>query len=279
MKSEKAGPAKSTLREGPEKKLIVFSDLDGTLLDKDDYSFEMAESALRSLKERNIPLIFCSSKTRAEIEIYRARLGFYDPFIVENGGAIYIPKEYFAFPFDFDRITDDYLVINLGIPYEALLKTLSIIKGKTEAQIRGFSDMTKEEVASKCGLSLDQASLAMQREFDEPFIISDEGEIPRLDGGGEVSVNRGDRFFHLSGSDKGRAVSCLSKLFNRTNPQAVTVGIGNGQNDFPMLAEVDIPILLLNDDENRHEKEYPPHLRLVRDAGPRGWNSALKSIL
>jgi len=49
------------------KKLIIFTDLDGTLLDYSNYSFEPVLPALQLLKEKDINLIICSRKTRKEI--------------------------------------------------------------------------------------------------------------------------------------------------------------------------------------------------------------------
>ena len=51
-------------------KIIVFTDLDSTLLHPKTYSFDAAMPALKLIKEKDIPLILCSSKTRAEIEVY-----------------------------------------------------------------------------------------------------------------------------------------------------------------------------------------------------------------
>ena len=72
--------------------VIVFSDLDGTLLEHDTYGFEAARPALDLLWGKNIPLILCSSKTRTEMEGYQKRLGIAGPFIVENGAGVYIPQ-------------------------------------------------------------------------------------------------------------------------------------------------------------------------------------------
>jgi len=70
-------------------KIIVFTDLDGTLLHPRTYSFEAAMPALKLIKEKDIPLILCSSKTRAEIEVYRKKLDNQHPFVSENGGGIF----------------------------------------------------------------------------------------------------------------------------------------------------------------------------------------------
>lgn len=72
--------------------IIIFTDLDGTLLDS-RYSFRKALPAIKLIKEKNIPLILCSSKTRSEIELWRKKLNNNHPFISENGGGIFIPKK------------------------------------------------------------------------------------------------------------------------------------------------------------------------------------------
>jgi mannosyl-3-phosphoglycerate phosphatase len=74
-------------------KRIIFTDLDGTLLHPKSYSFQEAMPALDLIRAQGIPLVLCSSKTRAELEIYRARLDNGDPFIIENGGALYVPRD------------------------------------------------------------------------------------------------------------------------------------------------------------------------------------------
>ena len=65
----------------------MFTDLDGTLLHPHTYSSDPARPALDTLKRLGIPVVFCTSKTRPEVELWRQRLGVTDPFIVENGGA------------------------------------------------------------------------------------------------------------------------------------------------------------------------------------------------
>jgi HAD superfamily hydrolase (TIGR01484 family) len=108
---------------------IVFTDLDGTLLDHSTYSYSEAEKALRSLREKGIHLVLCSSKSRDEIKIYRDKLSNNEPFISENGGAIFIPEEY-GLKCEFDKVDDGYLVVEIGSEYKSLLDVFEKVKKK-----------------------------------------------------------------------------------------------------------------------------------------------------
>ena len=74
---------------------IIFTDLDGTLLNHHDYSFEEAREAIEYIKKSSIPLIIVTSKTFSEVRVLQEKLGITCPFIVENGSAVYTNKEYF----------------------------------------------------------------------------------------------------------------------------------------------------------------------------------------
>ena len=77
-------------------KLIIYTDLNDTLLDtRHGYNFKAAEEALEKVREREIPLIICTSKSRAQTEIYRQALDINFPLIVENGSAIFFPHDSF----------------------------------------------------------------------------------------------------------------------------------------------------------------------------------------
>jgi mannosyl-3-phosphoglycerate phosphatase len=266
-------------QSAPRSRLVVFSDLDGTLLDGDDYAFDRARPGLRLLAARRIPLVLCSSKTRAEIEFYRKRFGNRAPFVVENGGAVYVPKDYFGFAFEHDRTVEGYSVLELGAPYETLVRALGELRRKTGLALRGFSDMSVEEVAARCALPLCQAARAKQRDYDEPFLIPEPGAAAAVVAAAEVPVTQGDRFHHLAAGDKGRAASALMALYRRACPDAVSVGIGNALNDRPLLEIVDIPILVPARDGGYDRRIKLPRLRYAEGAGPAGWNAAVSELV
>jgi mannosyl-3-phosphoglycerate phosphatase len=260
-------------------RLVVFSDLDQTLLDGRDYSHDEAVPGLALLEEQDIPLVLCTSKTRPEVEFHRSRLDNRHPFVVENGGAVHIPTDYFDFDFDYDRRTGDCLVLELGTPYRVLVGALAALKRKTGLPLRGFSDMTIQEVASRCQLSLRHAAWAKRREYDEPFLIPAPSAAAAVIGAAEVPVTQGGRFFHLATSDKGRAVSMLMALFKRARPGAVSVGIGDALNDLPLLEAVDIPVLVQDANGGYDPRIACPGLRYADGIGPAGWNAAIANLV
>lgn len=256
--------------------MIVFTDLDGTLLDPVDYSFEPALPAIEKLRGLKIPLVFCSSKTMMEIEVIRTALSNTHPFIVENGGAIYVPKDYFDFTFPHTMTRDDYYVLELGTGYEKLRAVLNIIQAARGLRLRGFGDMSAEEVSRLTGLSVHDAALAKMREYDEPFVIESGNEDDVINAirqrGYQVARSR---FLHITGrSDKGRAVTVLKGLFRRRYSEIRTIAIGDSPNDIPMLEQVDIPIVVKRADGTYDPKIAVHRLCMADGIGPAGWNRA-----
>lgn len=263
--------------------LLVFTDLDGTLLDHHTYSFEPALPALNALKEKNIPLIICTSKTRAEIEKWRLELRTDHPFISENGGAIFIPKGYFSHKFCFEREKNDYLVVELGTPYAQLRETLNQIRRSLVLNIKGFGDLSPEEVADLCGFSLEEARLAKKREYDEPFLLDEESAIKKIQEMASLSnfqVTRGGRFFHLMGdNDKGSALRLLTDIYREKTEHIETIALGDSLNDLPMFRAVDHPVLVQKPEGSYDPDVKLPHLNLAPGIGPTGWREAVFQLL
>ena len=262
--------------------LIVFSDLDGTLLDHDTYSHEAAGPALDALRARGIPLILCSSKTRAEmLNIWNA-LGLQDPFIVENGGGVFIPEEHFlaAGP-GWKPAGAGWRMMALGLPIAEVRALFS--RFKDQFQAKGFGDMSDQEVANLTGLSLAQAALARQRDFNEPVWLPEPdaqaGAFSRAAQAVGLEVTRGGRFFHLlAGGDKGKAVDKVAHLYRAYDKGLVTMALGDALNDLPMLAQVDKPVLVAQHNGGHADIELPG-LILEPGIGPIGCNAAILAAL
>jgi len=247
---------------------LVATDLDGTLLDAETCGFEPARPAIEALRRAGIPLVLCSSKTRAEMVPLAAAIGASGPLVVENGGAIVEPGG---------------AVLVLGVERDRLLAELPGVAREAGVRVRSFARMSAGEVAALTGLPEGQAELALRREYDEPFLVEDPpGGGPEADARLEraarrrgLQVTRGGRFHHLTGpADKGRALCAIL----RAAPAAGDVlGLGDAPNDLPLLLAATRPIVVPRGD-GTVDPDLAARLPGAERApapGPAGWSAAV----
>lgn len=254
---------------------LIFTDLDGTFLNHDDYSFEESFNARKLVLQKNIPLIFNTSKTKIEVELLQNEVGIKEPFIIENGAAIFFPKDYKNFDLSFLEELGNYYIYSLGITYKKILDFYDSFK--TQYKLTGFSDMSVEEICKYTDLPINKAKLSKRRGFTEPFIIEDEKLIPKLEIEAKkfgIKITKGGRFYHLMGEnqDKGMAIKKAVEIFERVYAQKVySIGLGDGQNDIAMFENVDLAIIIKN-----HKNEYVSYdgknVQKSTFKGAKGWN-------
>jgi mannosyl-3-phosphoglycerate phosphatase len=266
-------------------RLIVFTDLDGTLLDQNNHSYQASLPALRKLQALKMPVVLCSSKTRAEVEPLWRELALEEPFIVENGGAIFFTANYFPPGLASTRSDKTFNIIELGSPIGELRAGLAEAARRLHIRVRSFGSMNVKEIVELTGLSRQQAQAATQREYDEPFLIDEPSRermlatALRMKG---FTVTRGERFFHLSrGSDKGKAARLLTDLYRAEGSSCLSVGLGNSANDLPLLLAVERPILIRNPDRSWDSTitQNIPGIRKTMSVGPEGWADSVEKLL
>jgi mannosyl-3-phosphoglycerate phosphatase len=268
---------------------LVATDLDGTLLDRETYAFALARPALEALRDREVPLVLVSSKTRAEMEPLAERIGAAGPLVVENGGAVVARRGTVAARPPWDRAEGDRVVLVLGVARDRLLEALPAVAGEAGVRVRPFAAMSVAEIAALTGLPEEQAALAKRREYDEPFVIEDgEAGDPRIDARLDhaarrrgLRVTRGGRLHHLTGlADKGQAVRALVHAWPGGIPGDV-VGLGDAANDLPLLLAVDRPIVMPLPDGSI-DPALAERLGVAERApgpGPGGWSAAVLAAL
>ncbi|MBV0912393.1 HAD-IIB family hydrolase [Anianabacter salinae] len=247
--------------------LLVFSDLDGTLLDHDSYSHDAALPALAALSRIGAPLVLASSKTAPEIAALHRTLGLGDtPAIVENGAAVMVPGQ----P---EQTT----------AYAALRAVLDDLPPALRAGFRGFGDMTDDEVARVTGLPASAAALARNRAHSEPGLWTGT-DAARADFLRElaqrgVTAREGGRFLTLSRG--GTKADRMAGITERYAP-ALTLALGDAPNDAEMIEAADRGVIV----RNPHGPGVPSLPgettgRIIRTTktGPEGWNDAVLSVI
>jgi mannosyl-3-phosphoglycerate phosphatase len=259
---------------------LVFTDLDGTLLNHNDYSFHEATEAIEYLKNNKIPLIIVTSKTFSEVRILQDKLDIQCPFIVENGAGIYIPPDSIltkSMPKQ-----NRYVKISKAQSYLELRLFFKTLQNKHD--IRGFGDMDKDEVIKLTGLDELSALNAMKRDFTEPFIVGKNVDVKAIKKQANIvglDIVKGGRFYHLisKDQDKAQAMKHLTHLYEECfDKDLKMIALGDSANDFTMLKAADIGVLIQLhngkfaniDAKDILKTSYP---------GPKGWNKALLEIL
>ncbi|MEL7083158.1 MAG: HAD-IIB family hydrolase [Cyanobacteria bacterium P01_G01_bin.4] len=263
------------------KKLLVFTDLDATLVDHQTYSYEAALPAIARLKQLDYPIIFNSSKTIAEQQHLRAELDIQTPFIVENGAAVVIPPGTLDITDDAEAHTEIF-----GSPYKTIVETLANLRQQYGYQFRGFSDLDATELAEITGLPLEGAIAAKQRQGTEPLLWEDdesryEDFVGKL-AASQLTTTRGGRFRHvMSNTNKGKALDWLAAHYCNTYPDAdwTVVALGDSPNDLEMLRVADIGVLIPNPHRPPFEATGISQLVHPQSIGPAGWAEAIATIL
>ncbi len=249
---------------------LVFTDLDGTLLDHHSYDHTPALPALRRLREEGVPVIPVSSKTLAELKEIRRRLHLKGPAVAENGAVIAYPGEEPQIAPPGYHLIRDFLIDRRANPHYDTL---------------GFGDMSLEEVMEQTGLPREDAKRAMKRLASEPFLWRGDAEslfaFRQEVAEANMRLLQGGRFMHLLGNtDKGTAVRLVIKhLHSRGKVITRTIALGDSDNDRDMLLAVDNPVIIQKPDGSHITLAERPDAILTDQPGPAGWNQAIIQLL
>lgn len=260
---------------------LLFTDLDGSLLDHHSYDWSPAAPWLSHLKAHGVPVIPVTSKTRSELLALRQALGVENaPFVAENGAVVGLPADWCHARLDRHVGRDGLAIQTLGVDIGFIRQRLNVWRGRL-AQTPGMafttmSEMTLEALCAFTGLPEPDARLARLREGSEPLIWegNDSGLEALRQGlaGDGLQLLRGGRFWHVTGhAHKGSAVQWLIERFaalRGITPQ--TLALGDGPNDVAMLEAVEQAVVI----RGFHGFEVAPQqasLYRTEATGPSGW--------
>ncbi|MEM6796284.1 MAG: HAD-IIB family hydrolase [Acidobacteriota bacterium] len=277
---------KDTTRQAPrsESRWVVFTDLDGTLLNADDYRWDDAKPALALLEERGAALVLNSSKTRREMLALREELGNRHPFVVENGAAIFTPAGYFEADGLGGGASSELEITRLGPPREELVAELHRLRASRGWRFEGFADMDVAAVMRHTGLVREAAEAAMDRSGTEPLLWLDDRQPPEglaraLEAQG-LRLVAGGRFWHAMGpTDKGTATRLLLGRYRGSGAKIRSLALGDSANDLEMLRSVDHAVWIPGAAHSRPERGTAPGALTAEKPGAAGWRLAVENVL
>ncbi len=256
---------------------MIFTDLDGTLLDHHDYSFTQALPALEKIRNYQIPLIINSSKTYAEIKDIRKSLHNDCAFVVENGAAVFLPSG------GLSGDDSNMQQVILGRPHEEILNILQQLREQHQLIFEGFSDYPVALLAEDTGLTETQASQAKQRLASEPLKWLDSDDKLQLfkqslanEG---LQLIQGGRFLHVMGqNDKSKAMVWLLNRF-KGKKKAQTIALGDSQNDLKMLEQADFAAVIRKHNGGHLKLDKSPDQVIYsKHAAPLGWSEVINEL-
>lgn len=266
--------------------LLIFTDMDGTLLDHFSYSHQPAAATLQKLKNLEIPVIANTSKTFSELLALRKTIGNTDAFIAENGAAIYLPKSTWPEVSGHDAELDEYWVKEFCLPRAHWQQLITSIASEFAGEFSTFAEGGIDAIMKWTGLNEEDARLAADRHYGEPIRwLGTEQRAKefrdRLQKMGGTAL-QGGRFMHLSGnSDKGRSMQWLSELYG----SPPTLAAGDGDNDIAMLDAADFALVIkspVNPAPKLHNSQGrldSGNLIYSRACGPEGWAEGVAAFL
>ncbi len=247
---------------------------------------ELVDS-LDFLRQNNIPLVITTCSVASEVLKAAAALNSRDPFIVEGGGAIYIPEETLSITYNYDHIEGGYRIVELGMTRDAITANVVELREEYGYPVYSLSEIQMDELS---GLrdSIDPAILnsSIDRKYSGlVHFDNDKGSFVEFQTEAEARGLRireySDNFLITGDHDEGSALRFLVQLYREeyVDKKINTIGLGYSQQDAPILYAVDQAVLVRMPDGKFDSHVGRRGLKFTQIPGPEGWNQAVLAIL
>ena len=256
-------------------KVVIFTDLDGSLLHRDTFKFDSIKEYIIGLISQGIIIIPNSSKTEKEIEKFNEELGVKLPYISENGSSI-----------------QGLNLINVNFPNKIILsrekeELLKIFKDKVPEQLRDkcvqISKIIKKEQEKIFGQTDDKLKNALNRKYTLPFLFvgnkNEKNKLTKILNSNLLTLQEGGRVLNLCDNiNKIKSMNRVIKILKKTEDKIKTIGVGDNYNDLEMLKNCDVPCLVFND-QFKLDKINIDNLIFSNKPSPEGWADVIKMAL
>ena len=255
--------------------VVIFTDLDGSLLHRDTFKFDSIKDYIKSLVSKGVIIIPNSSKTEKEIEKFNEELGLNLPYISENGSSIH----------GLNLITSNFPdKLVLSREKEELLKIYeNKVPEKLKEKCFQISKMSKKEKEDILGQKDEKLKDALNRKYTLPFLFKgDKNEKYRLIkilNSNSLTLQEGGRVYNLCDNiNKVKSMNRVIKILKKTEDKIKTIAVGDNFNDLEMLRNCDIPCLVFND-QFKLDQININNLIFSNKPSPEGWADVIKMAL
>ena len=268
---------------------VVYTDLDGTLLDHHTYAFDEALGAIKALKDRGIPIVPCTSKTRAETVCLMQALQLDGPMIIENGAAIWVPHDW---GLSRPEGADDDVAANawcqsFGPPRGMIRRQLAVLNIEWGNRYQSLCDLSDKQVMAITGLDPESAARAKDRHHCETLVWlgtpSDRSAFAEQVEALELRCLQGGRFVHVAGGGgKGHAMSWLHHKIRAELcgfEAAVSIAAGDADNDVEMLEIADLALMVRSPVHDPPTPRRAGGMVISDNFGPAGWAEGIEALV
>jgi len=176
---------------------------------------------LQELSRAQIPCVWMTGWTRAQLDEPRRRLGQNHPYIGENGGGVYLPEDYFHLKASNTIRLGRYTCIPVAKPQPAAAEGLAELSSDLGISVVPLRSLSQRELSQNTGLPAREAELIRQRDFDEPFFFAgaNQSDIEKFHDEAkrrEMVIKPAGAFWSLScGASLARCIRELGALYDR----------------------------------------------------------------
>ncbi len=255
--------------------VVIFTDLDGSLLHRDTFEFESIKDYIKSLVNKGVIIIPNSSKTEREIEKFNEELGVNLPYISENGSSIN----------GLNLITSNFPdKLILSREMQELSKIFeNKVPEKLKEKCLQVSKMSKKEQENIFGRKDEKLKDALNRKYTLPLLFKgDKNEKKRLLkilSSNSLTLQEGGRVSNLCDNiNKVKSMNRVIKILKKTEDKIKTIAVGDNYNDLDMLKNCDIPCFVFNDQFIQDQINID-NLIFSNKPSPEGWADVIKRAL
>ena len=256
-------------------KILIFTDLDGSLLNRDNFEFGSIKNFIKELLSHDIFIIPNSSKTAKEITNFNDELEEKLPYIAENGSSIH----------DLNLINSNFpekitLSREIGELLEIFQKN---VPNNLKIKCKFLKDLTKKEQLNILGLPADKVKFAIKRDYTLPFKFegnkNQKEKLQKFIKSSGLTIQEGGRIINLCDKvSKVKAMNRVVKILKKTEGIVKTIGVGDNYNDLEMLKNSDFPCLVFND-KFLLDTININNCIVSKNLAPNGWQEVVKMAL